>query len=64
MIILKSFLLLILVLPAMANDPDDEIIKNLDFFQSMELIKEDTPVSYDNPGELSEIDDVDMENKQ
>lgn len=64
MIILKSFLLLILVLPAMANDPDDEIIKNLDFFQSMELIKEDTPVSYDNPGELSEIDDVDLENKQ
>lgn len=64
MIIFKSLILLSLVLPARADNPDDEIIKNLDFFQSMELIKEDNPVGYDQPLELTEIDDVDLENKQ
>ena len=30
-------------LPIQAANTDDEIVKNLDFFQNIELIKEDNP---------------------
>ena len=32
-----------LSLPVSASNSDDEIIKNLDFFQNMELIKDENP---------------------
>ena len=34
---------MIMTLPLAANEADDEIIKNLDFFQNMELIKDENP---------------------
>ena len=37
----KYFLLIIVALPLSANEADDEIIKNLDFFQNIEIVKED-----------------------
>jgi hypothetical protein len=38
---IKIILALALILPAGAASTDDEIIKNLDFFQSMEMLKEE-----------------------
>lgn len=40
---MKIILLLILALPISAANTDDEIIKNLDFFQNMELMKDENP---------------------
>lgn len=37
----KFLILFIFILPAVAANNDDEIIKNLDFFQSMEMLKEE-----------------------
>ena len=48
MIILKGILILALAIPANANNTDDEIIKNLDFFQSMDLIKDENPFAYNH----------------
>ena len=39
---------MIMTLPLAANEADDEIIKNLDFFQNMELIKDENPYSIKN----------------
>jgi hypothetical protein len=39
----KILFISLLILPIYAAGPDDEIIKNLDFFQSMELLKDDNP---------------------
>jgi hypothetical protein len=41
--LLKIIFLLALITPSYANNSDDEIIKNLDFFQSMDLMKEENP---------------------
>lgn len=43
MIFQKIIFIAILVLPIYAAGTDDEIIKNLDFFQNMELLKDDNP---------------------
>ncbi|GEM_PF-796952 len=37
----KILIIFIFALPAVAANNDDEIIKNLDFFQSMEMLKEE-----------------------
>lgn len=37
----KLLIIFIIALPAVAANNDDEIIKNLDFFQSMEMLKEE-----------------------
>lgn len=39
----KILFISLLILPIYAAGPDDEIIKNLDFFQNMELLKDDNP---------------------
>jgi hypothetical protein len=39
----KLIIISLLILPIYAAGPDDEIIKNLDFFQNMELLKDDNP---------------------
>ncbi|MBC7538125.1 MAG: hypothetical protein H7281_04850 [Bacteriovorax sp.] len=57
MIILKTVLILALVIPAIANNIDDEIIKNLDFFQSMDLIKDENPFAYKNAYKVNKNDD-------
>ena len=46
MIILKTVLILALVIPANANNTDEDIIKNLDFFQNIDLIKDENPFAY------------------
>ena len=43
MIIKKCLIVLLLVIPLHAATNDDEIIKNLDFFQNVELLKDDNP---------------------
>ncbi len=37
----KILIVSLFVLPAVAANNDDEIIKNLEFFQSMEMLKEE-----------------------
>lgn len=39
----KILIIPLLILPIYAAGPDDEIISNLDFFQNMELLKDDNP---------------------
>ena len=43
MIIKKYLLIFLFILPLQAANTDDEIIKNLDFFQNIELLKDDNP---------------------
>ncbi len=43
MIIRKYLLAFLFLLPVHAANNDDEIIKNLDFFQNVELLKDDNP---------------------
>jgi len=41
---IKTIIIFAMVtLPIQAANTDDEIVKNLDFFQNIELIKEDNP---------------------
>lgn len=42
---IKFLIVLFVILPVSAANTDDEIIKNLDFFQSMELLKNDVALS-------------------
>lgn len=58
MIFLKSILILALILPASANNTDDEIIKNLDFFQSMDLVKDENPFAYKKTSKINASDDL------
>lgn len=39
----KIILFISLAMPIYAANTDDEIIKNLDFFQNLELMKDDNP---------------------
>lgn len=48
MMIKKIILFILLALPIHAANTDDEIIKNLDFFQNLELIKDDNPFLIQN----------------
>ncbi|MDD4975243.1 MAG: hypothetical protein PHY93_12870 [Bacteriovorax sp.] len=57
MIILKSLLILALTLPANANNIDDEIIKNLYFFQSMDLMKDENQFAYKQINKANTSDD-------
>jgi len=43
MIFLRIIIIMCFILPVQANEIDDEIIKNLDFFENMDLIKENIP---------------------
>lgn len=43
MILKRIIFISLFILPIYAAGPDDEIIKNLDFFQNMELLKDDNP---------------------
>ena len=43
MIVKTIVFLSIFTLPIQAANTDDEIVKNLDFFQNLELIKDDNP---------------------
>lgn len=43
MIIKKCLIVFLLIIPIYAATTDDEIIKNLDFFQNIELLKDDNP---------------------
>lgn len=52
--ITKIILALALVLPVSAANTDDEIIKNLDFFQSMEILKEEVTFVGHSSGDASE----------
>ena len=53
----KYFLLIFLSLPLAANEADDEIIKNLDFFQSMELVKDENPYALRKPNIINSINE-------
>ena len=57
MITLKTMLLLAFVIPLNANNIDDEIIKNLDFFQSMDLVKDENPFAYNKSRKENISDD-------
>lgn len=46
---IKFLIVLFVVLPVSAANTDDEIIRNLDFFQSMELLKNDVAFSATAP---------------
>lgn len=46
MIIAKILIMTMLSLPSKASDSDEDIILNLDFFQSLEMIKEEYPMIY------------------
>jgi hypothetical protein len=58
MIVLKSILIIALVIPAIANNTDDEIIKNLDFFQSIDLLKDENPFAYKKTMKINASDDL------
>ena len=45
----KIILFLVMALPIHAANTDDEIIKNLDFFQNLELMKDDNPFVVRSP---------------
>lgn len=57
MIILNFILLRVLTIPLFANEVDDEIIKNLDFFQNIELIKDDRKLALKKSPVSDSIDD-------
>ena len=48
MICIKAIVILGLISPIRASNIDDEIIKNLDFFQNMDLLKNEMPFAYNN----------------
>lgn len=56
MIIRKYLLAFLFLLPVHAANNDDEIIKNLDFFQNVELLKDDNPY-------ITQLDPQQKENK-
>ena len=37
------FIFILVAIPTLAANSDDEIIKNIDFFQNMEVVKTDNP---------------------
>lgn len=45
----KLLIIFALILPVGAANTDDEIIKNLDFFQSMEMLKEEVAFAANTP---------------
>ena len=57
MITLKTIMILGLISPIDASNVDDEIIKNLDFFQNMDLLKNEMPFAYNNVKDLKTIND-------
>lgn len=46
---LKLLIVLFVILPVSASNTDDEIIKNLDFFQNMEMLKSEVALASTNP---------------
>ena len=46
------FIFILVAIPTLAANSDDEIIKNLDFFQNIEVVKNDNPFF-----ELLKLDD-------
>lgn len=52
----KFLIIFALILPLGAANTDDEIIKNLDFFQSMEMLKEE--VAFSAPPPVKEKVDI------
>jgi hypothetical protein len=40
---MKIIIILIFIIPLWAANPDDEIIKDIDFFKSLEILKDDNP---------------------
>jgi hypothetical protein len=51
MIIINVIFILGLALPISASNIDDEIIKNLDFYQNMDLLKNEMPFAYNHVNE-------------
>lgn len=49
LMVTKLMLVLFFLLPVSAANTDDEIIKNLDFFQSMEMLKNDVAFAATGP---------------
>lgn len=64
MIINKIILIATLALPLTAADTDDEIIKNLDFFQSMEVLKEENPYVDLSPIESIRVEQKDLQKNE
>ena len=76
MITSKMILFLALALPLNAANTDDEIIKNLDFFQNIDLVKDENPfanVTFANKAAVDQTSKqntkvpdslIDMEKKQ
>lgn len=71
-VLTKFLIITMLTLPAVAAVNDDEIIKNLDFFQSMEMLKEEVAfTSHAQPAskehskkEKEKVKEKDSEKKQ
>ena len=66
MISIKVIFVLGLILPISASSIDDEIIKNLDFFQNMDLLKNEMPFAYNqvNDSKLNEKEIIIDNNSQ
>jgi hypothetical protein len=64
MIIKKYLLIFLFILPLQAANTDDEIIKNLDFFQNIELLKDDNPYITQSPPAEKEKTSEDLTGKE
>ena len=61
------FIFILVAIPTLAANSDDEIIKNLDFFQNIEVVKNDNPF-FDllkvDESKNNQSDTVSLEKKQ